>query len=79
MELKPSLPDAKPENRSTQEKPLKSGHHGVLAVGAVASYLLNPAEKPSDVDILAPKLDIMKKDKTPEVSDSGDSQQGKAA
>ena len=76
MENKPSLSAAKPE-KDTQEKPPKSGHHVVLAIGAVASSIVNQTPK-NDHDILEPKLDIMNTGVSAEASTANSSPQRKA-
>lgn len=76
MENKPSLPATKPEKDTLQEKPPKSGHHGLLAAGAIAVSLVNDNKVNHDTDKLAPKIDIMSKDsETAQMPDSTPAQQ----
>lgn len=77
MENKPSLSAAKPE-KDTQEKPPKSGHHVVLAIGAVASSFVNQTPK-NDRDILKPEIDIMNTGVSAEPSTTDASPQSKAS
>lgn len=77
MENKPSLP-AEPEKDTPQVKPPKSGHHVILAIGAVASSFVNQTPE-NDRDILKPEIDIMNTGVSAEASTTDASPQSKAS